>query len=202
MNRGFASCTFFVLLVLLLLHTFYIKPAVCQDIEYKVINVTNVVRLDDKKEVEYRDLYINYGSLDGASIGDFLTVHREVKKSSFASGAGDKTVDVPIGTLKIILVQPDSCSARLIKLAARADNPLVEYDTVMIGDIVTLAAKGVEIEEPVTMIIPDNVLFDFDKYDIRDDAKSVLKDIAGVISKKGYKKVIIDGHTDSIGTEL
>lgn len=45
-----------------------------------------------------------------------------------------------------------------------------------------------------------DVYFDFDKYDIREDAKPVLKEAsAGLIKNRGIK-VIIEGHCDERGT--
>ncbi|MBF0328107.1 MAG: peptidoglycan-associated lipoprotein Pal [Nitrospirae bacterium] len=45
-----------------------------------------------------------------------------------------------------------------------------------------------------------DVYFDFDRYDIRDDAKPVLKDAsAGLVKNRGIK-IIIEGHCDERGT--
>ncbi|HET6515013.1 MAG TPA: peptidoglycan-associated lipoprotein Pal [Thermodesulfovibrionales bacterium] len=46
----------------------------------------------------------------------------------------------------------------------------------------------------------DDVHFDYDKYAIRADAKSVLKRVADYLVKKGSEKVLIEGHCDERGT--
>lgn len=45
-----------------------------------------------------------------------------------------------------------------------------------------------------------DIYFDFDKYDIREDAKSVLKEVSAILLKNKNIKVIIEGHTDERGT--
>lgn len=45
-----------------------------------------------------------------------------------------------------------------------------------------------------------NVLFDFDKYNIKTEYFALLNDIAEVIKKNPGIKLLIQGHTDSIGT--
>ena len=46
-----------------------------------------------------------------------------------------------------------------------------------------------------------NVLFDFDKYFIRDDAKPVLEENARWLNKWTTVRVLIEGHCDERGTE-
>ncbi len=45
-----------------------------------------------------------------------------------------------------------------------------------------------------------DIHFDFDRYDIRDDAKPALKEIAGVLAKNTKAKVVVEGHCDERGT--
>lgn len=45
-----------------------------------------------------------------------------------------------------------------------------------------------------------DIHFDFDKYDIRDDAKPALKEVAAMLSRNKNLKVIIEGHCDERGT--
>lgn len=45
-----------------------------------------------------------------------------------------------------------------------------------------------------------DVYFDFDRYDIRDDAKPVLKEASAGLMKNREVKVIIEGHCDERGT--
>lgn len=45
-----------------------------------------------------------------------------------------------------------------------------------------------------------DIYFDFDSYDIRNDALPVLREVASILAKNKNIKVIIEGHTDERGT--
>lgn len=45
-----------------------------------------------------------------------------------------------------------------------------------------------------------DIAFDYDRYDIREDAKPTLKEVASVLAKQKGVKVIIEGHCDDRGT--
>jgi len=45
-----------------------------------------------------------------------------------------------------------------------------------------------------------DIHFDYDRYDIKDDAKPVLKEVSTILSRNKNIKVIIEGHCDERGT--
>jgi len=45
-----------------------------------------------------------------------------------------------------------------------------------------------------------DIRFDYDRYDIKDDAKPVLKELSAILSRNKDIKVIIEGHCDERGT--
>jgi peptidoglycan-associated lipoprotein len=45
-----------------------------------------------------------------------------------------------------------------------------------------------------------DIRFDYDRYDIKDDAKPVLKEVSAILSRNKDIKVIIEGHCDERGT--
>jgi len=53
--------------------------------------------------------------------------------------------------------------------------------------------------EELSGMFPD-IDFDYDKYDIREDGKSVLKSLADYLIKNPSVKVLIEGHCDERGT--
>lgn len=53
--------------------------------------------------------------------------------------------------------------------------------------------------EEVSGMFPD-IRFDYDKYDLREDAKPVLKSLADYLIKNPSAKVLIEGHCDERGT--
>jgi outer membrane protein OmpA-like peptidoglycan-associated protein len=58
-----------------------------------------------------------------------------------------------------------------------------------------------ETAEEVRIDLAADVLFDFDKADIRSEASGTLKEVAEVIRKQAKGGVIIVGHTDAKGTD-
>lgn len=62
-----------------------------------------------------------------------------------------------------------------------------------------LGAKVTETE--IKIELPSDILFDFDKYDIRSDAQEALDKVAVVIRTYPGKSVFIEGHTDSVGSD-
>ncbi len=46
----------------------------------------------------------------------------------------------------------------------------------------------------------EDIHFDFDKYDIKDEAKPILKELSDILSINKNIKVIIEGHCDERGT--
>ena len=65
-------------------------------------------------------------------------------------------------------------------------------------------AKIESTELPSTMVeisgVFKDILFDYDKYDIREDEKRILKAVADYLRKKTTHKVLIEGHCDERGT--
>jgi outer membrane protein OmpA-like peptidoglycan-associated protein len=55
--------------------------------------------------------------------------------------------------------------------------------------------------EPPLIRIPDDVLFDFDKHDIKPEAKESLLEIADMLNNRTKLPVQIEGHTDSKGDD-
>lgn len=45
-----------------------------------------------------------------------------------------------------------------------------------------------------------DIYFDYDQYEIQDDAKPILKELAHILAKNSKIKVIIEGHADERGT--
>lgn len=58
-------------------------------------------------------------------------------------------------------------------------------------------AVSAKTEEPSAL---KDVLFDYDKYSIRDDARPVLDNVASFLKKNGTINISIEGHCDERGT--
>ncbi len=62
------------------------------------------------------------------------------------------------------------------------------------------ALKAKKTPFAIRVNLKSDVLFDFDKADIKSEAASTLSKVALIIEKKGKGQVLIEGHTDSKGT--
>ncbi|MBO1004113.1 OmpA family protein [Pseudogracilibacillus auburnensis] len=65
---------------------------------------------------------------------------------------------------------------------------------------VELEVEGSE----VTMLVPDNILFDYDKYDLKKEAQETLNEISQTLESAFNKKdldILIIGHTDNTGSK-
>ncbi len=67
------------------------------------------------------------------------------------------------------------------------------------GKVQDLQVKETRTE--IRIALSADVLFDFDKADIRPDAKSALKQAADIIREKARGMVRVEGHTDSKGSD-
>ncbi|MBE0603899.1 MAG: peptidoglycan-associated lipoprotein Pal [Deltaproteobacteria bacterium] len=61
------------------------------------------------------------------------------------------------------------------------------------------AARGVAVTEEKASPFAD-VRFDFDKSDLRDDAKKTCQEVAAYMNKNPGKKLLVEGHCDERGT--
>lgn len=61
--------------------------------------------------------------------------------------------------------------------------------------------NAVEREEGLVLPLPERVLFDFNRADVREDAKATLAKVAEVIAFYATAQVEVQGHTDDEGTD-
>lgn len=73
-------------------------------------------------------------------------------------------------------------------------------ETIKEEQIARIESKDIpsKVEEIADMF--KDIHFDFDKYDIREDAKPILKSIADYLIKNTNHRVLIEGHCDERGT--
>jgi outer membrane protein OmpA-like peptidoglycan-associated protein len=72
------------------------------------------------------------------------------------------------------------------------------------SEVEDLVSKGIDIKEEAEEIkinLPGDILFDFDKADIRADAEPTLAAVGKFIQGRKNSKVLIEGHTDSKGDD-
>src|SRR5688572_6821987 len=67
------------------------------------------------------------------------------------------------------------------------------------GQVVDLQMKETDTE--IRIELAADVLFDFDKADLRKDARNALKQVGDIIREKAKGAVRIEGHTDAKGSD-
>ena len=83
-------------------------------------------------------------------------------------------------------------------VAFRTIDLLLE-DTEVAGETLDLAV--VETETEIRIELSADILFDFDKSDIKDEATAALEQVAAMIGERPNSPVRIEGHTDSKGAD-
>ena len=81
--------------------------------------------------------------------------------------------------------------------------PVVEYkhDTVVVKEIQIDTVYVERDIDDINKILSDVVLFDFDKYDLTEEAIPVLNQVAEILKRHPQANVYVEGHTDSKGTD-
>ena len=118
-------------------------------------------------------------------------------------------------SLKLLLLLLVPCFASAQTKYADPDSPAVEaaaqaaLSHAKVVDIVGLTSGiqgvlqdlGAKVtEHEVKIELDADVLFDFDKYDLRPEAANSLREVGEVAKSYGNSPVLIEGHTDSKGT--
>jgi outer membrane protein OmpA-like peptidoglycan-associated protein len=97
---------------------------------------------------------------------------------------------------------PALVGALLSLPAAAADSNVrdLKFETRNLIFVVQDLYRVVETAKETTIELPADVLFDFDKSDIRPDAATALKEAARILRERAKGTVRVEGHTDSKGS--
>ena len=60
--------------------------------------------------------------------------------------------------------------------------------------------RAISDSEFFTTYVKD-IFFDYDSYDLRDDARQVLRDNARALAERGTLRLVVEGHCDERGSE-
>jgi outer membrane protein OmpA-like peptidoglycan-associated protein len=65
--------------------------------------------------------------------------------------------------------------------------------------------EGVQVtrtaENELNVTVDNAILFDYDSYALRPDARATLAELASVFSRYSDTRLLVEGHTDSVGSE-
>jgi outer membrane protein OmpA-like peptidoglycan-associated protein len=96
---------------------------------------------------------------------------------------------------------PDSPAVEAAAQAALSHAKVVDIVGMTSGIQSVLQDLGARVtEHEVKIELDADVLFDFDKYDLRPEAANSLREVGEVAKNYGNSPVLIEGHTDSKGT--
>lgn len=76
---------------------------------------------------------------------------------------------------------------------------IIEENKRLLQELRRLGADARSSDRGVVVNLPD-VLYKFDSAELTPDAKRTVADIAGVLREVQHREVLVEGHTDSIGT--
>ncbi len=140
------------------------------------------------------------GALGGAALGAGLGAI--VGNQSGNSGAG-VAIGSAFGALAGALIGQglDSQDAALEERRSKIDDQQrqIEENRRLIEE---LKAKGIDVRQTdrgVVINLPD-VLFEFDKARLTRDADETVSEIAGIVKSQPGRNIVVEGHTDAVGT--
>lgn len=144
--------------------------------DVQIFGVKKTLPLTNDEPV-YQDFYLNAGKETGIKKGMIISVYRrETLYDSFQNKtAGD--LKVPVGKIKIIHVQGNISVARLYSLVGRKAVPVLDYNYILVGDLVDLKTAKMDRGKPrKTASIEENMSESF---------KTTLEKAVGMPSTAG-----------------
>jgi len=90
------------------------------------------------KDPAIRDYYISGGADDGFRRGMTVTVVRRLPIHDLSRNRSLGDMPVPVAKMKLIFVQRNMSVGRLTALVSSKSVPTVDYESVMVGDVITL----------------------------------------------------------------
>lgn len=114
-----------------------------------------------------------------------------------------------LGLMGVILTGCTSTEGNLKEITIVESEPQYVLEDVVteqkpLEDIIVFNEQGVVIRKEngnLILSMPEDILFDFDSYSVKNSVKNSLDGLAKALVENGDIKLKIDGHTDFIGTE-
>jgi outer membrane protein OmpA-like peptidoglycan-associated protein len=152
-----------------------------------------------KNSKPVKDFYINGGKDDGLSKSMVLDVYRE-KTLVDRENEEDFKIRIPVGQLRVFSVFKDVSVARIKSLTTTKENPILEYRTVMVGDI-AVPRSSIRKAKSQGVVFPSNVLFQLNDWRLKPEAETALARVHDIFNESRDKNIIVEGHTCSVGSK-
>ncbi|WP_026733912.1 OmpA family protein [Fischerella sp. PCC 9605] len=92
--------------------------------------------------------------------------------------------------------------APTVQFRAAAKFPTAQFPTLKIPEVTVPTIKVQADDKLMILTLPADILFDFDKDNIRPDARQALAQVAQVLTQRyPNNRVQINGHTDTVGND-
>lgn len=114
----------------------------------------------------------------------------------FAFGCAKKYVTTPQEPVRPVEITEEAVTKPEVEVKEEIVKEVVRTDKAVKEE--QLQESAVSLTDEEALILKD-VLFDFDKYNVRHDARPVLDAIASYLKNK-RKSIVIEGHCDDRGT--
>jgi hypothetical protein len=125
---------FFIILILIL-----VVKVMAAESAVSVIDVRRSLPMEPS-EKSTREFYLNAGSDMGLKVGAYVDVIRFLQVQDPTANKQMGVLKVPIGKLKIIHVEKGLSVARTESELSNNERPVVEYETIMIGDQIDMSS--------------------------------------------------------------
>jgi outer membrane protein OmpA-like peptidoglycan-associated protein len=194
---------------LVLINTAFPSLSSVEDARFEIIRVEiEQMNGGDSQNRPVTDFYLNGGEESGIKKSMVLDVYRD---KFIRDAAGDNiNISVPVGKVKVLKVYKDIAIARIMSLDSPDNTPVLEYRTVMLGDYAVLRDnkklvgslyESKEFPPGSGATLPSEVLFSINEWKLKPEAKEVLASIYDHYNNTGDKRIIVEGHTCSLGPE-
>lgn len=134
----------------------------------------------------------------------FLLVALSLAAANEATSLDLKYDSEPINGAVLDLQYPVQDMSGAPLESGQKENQISAGSQALSGEVIDLKAAGAEIKESATEVkisLQGEILFDFDKANIRPAAEPTLTQVAGIIQKYPKPSILIEGHTDGKGSQ-
>lgn len=107
--------------------------------EVQIIEIRKNLALKNSDEVS-TDYYLNAGENLGLKPGTLFTLYRRVSVTDRLGSTQGKPMAIPVGKIRILYVSRDLSVARLHNLQKFDKSPILEYQSVMLGDVINVGS--------------------------------------------------------------
>lgn len=152
--------------------------------KYSIYNFDSGEYYDNKKEWEKLKIdFLATGYEKFFTIGNF----KKNRKTSKKLVSANKKFNMSYYYIDLVSVK---------KAELSIDNTT---KSVSVTDIVIEKIKNIELNKKY---IFENVVFEFDSYELSDEAKLEIREVYSFLIKNNFTKISISGHTDAVGTSI